>query len=95
LDSILEAIAEHHTKCGLILIMSRRIKFYRMSQLPAVGEVGSMYFIHGESPTLWLYTLEGWENYSSGDGGFSFDMINTTYTDLKAMVSTGSLIPGM
>ncbi len=73
--------------------MKNKIKFFRRSQLPSSGEIGSVYFIHGETPTLWLYTQNGWENYSSS--GLKLGMINITYSELKNMVLNESLIPGM
>ena len=74
--------------------MSQKVKFYRMSQLPQEGEIGGIYFITGQNPALWLYTLTGWEQYTR-DVTNTLSLTNTTYNDLKEKASQNSLIPGM
>lgn len=41
------------------------IKFYRVESLPETGEVGSVYFVHGEVPSLYVQTENGPESYSA------------------------------
>ena len=42
-----------------------QVKFYRVENLPEVGEVGSLYFVHkGEGPKLYVSTSDGFEQYS-------------------------------
>ena len=54
--------------------MSQQIKFYRTRQLPTIGEVGGIYFLTGDNPTLWVYTNDGWENYASGGSSIETDL---------------------
>jgi hypothetical protein len=44
-----------------------QVKFYRVETLPEVGEVGSLYFVHGSTPRFYVCTNEGFELYSGGD----------------------------
>lgn len=74
--------------------MNQKVKFYRMSQLPQEGEIGGIYFITGQNPALWLYTLTGWEQYTR-DVTNTISLTNITYNDLKEKASQNSLIPGM
>lgn len=57
-----------------------QIKFYRVSQLPATGEIGGIYFLAGNTPTLYVYTQNGWENYASGGEGTSVDLAGYALT---------------
>lgn len=42
-----------------------QVKFYRVENLPEVGEVGSLYFVYsGVNPKLYVYTADGFEQYS-------------------------------
>jgi hypothetical protein len=71
----LEEIVKLHIKCGLILIMAQtQIKFFRVDHLPPNGDVGGVYFLKGENPTLWIYTNDGWENYASGGDSQATDL---------------------
>lgn len=54
--------------------MSQKIKFFRVDQLPSEGEVGGVYFLKGENPTLWVYASDGWENYASGGESSATDL---------------------
>jgi hypothetical protein len=51
-----------------------QVKFYRVSQLPATGEIGGIYFLTGNTPTLYIYTSNGWENYASGGESTAVDL---------------------
>ena len=71
--------------------MNQKVKFYRMSQLPQEGEIGGIYFITGTNPTLWLYTTDGWEQYTSYTEGLNIkDLenleVSSLLTDSKSIV---------
>ena len=71
--------------------MSQKVKFYRMSQLPQEGEIGGIYFITGTNPTLWLYTIDGWEQYTSYTEGLNIEdlenlEIDSLLTDSKSII---------
>lgn len=57
-----------------------QVKFYRVSQLPATGEIGGIYFLTGNTPTLYIYTPTGWENYASGGESTAVDLAGYALT---------------
>lgn len=61
--------------------MNQKVKFYRMSQLPQEGDVGGIYFITGEVPAIWLYTVTGWEQYTQIRSGLSVEDLHTLIID--------------